>query len=349
MGRKIGDWHHYSGAIHVHTTESDGTKAFEEVVAIGREAGLDFIMFADHMTLSNREQGKEGLYGDLLAVVGYEHNDREDNHHYLLFGSPRVYPEDLAPLEYVAAGATDGAIGIMAHPDEVRDRLAEYPPYPWKDWTVSGFTGLEIWNQMSEWMERLTKYNKLLMAFSPRKSMVAPSDRVLKKWDELNTTGKVVGVASVDAHAFVQKVGFLRVQIFPYKVHFRCLRTHVILPRPMSKDFETAKRQLYDAIRDCRVYVSNMRWGDADRFEFRGESSDDAVVSGGELPAVADTRLYVNLPERATVKLVHNGQKILQTMTDSLEYKVSQPGIYRVEAWKGRRGWIFSNHIRVGM
>jgi len=349
VGRKIGDWHYYSGAIHVHTTESDGTKDFEEIVAIGRDAGLDFIMFTDHMTLSNREQGREGLYGNLLAVVGYEHNAPQDNHHYLLFDSPRVYPEDLAPLEYVAAGAADRAIGIMAHPDEIRDRLPEYPPYPWKDWTVSGFTGLEIWNQMSEWMERLTKYNKLLMAFSPRKSMIAPSDRVLKKWDELNATAKVVGVASVDAHAFVQKVGFLRVQIFPYKVHFRCLRTHVILPVPMSGDFETAKGQLYDALRDCRVYVSNMRWGDADGFEFRGESSRDAVVCGGELSNVDDAQLYVSLPERATVRLVHNGQKILQTGTDGLEYRVSQPGVYRVEAWKGRRGWIFSNHIRVGV
>ena len=28
--------------------------------------------------------------------------------------------------------------------------------------------------------------------------------------------------------------------------------------------------------------------------------------------------------------------------------EVRKPGVYRVEAWKGRRGWIFSNHVRIG-
>jgi hypothetical protein len=284
-----------------------------------------------------------------LAVVGYEHNDRHDIHHYLLFDSPHVYPREMEAREYVATGAKDGAVGILAHPDEIRNRLKEYPAYPWKDWSVDGFTGLEIWNQMSEWMERLTRFNKLLMAFSPRKSMIGPTERVLKKWDELSLRRKVVGVAGVDAHAFVQKIGPLKVQIFPYKVHFKCLRTHVILPEPLSRDFTTAKQQLYDALRDCRVFISNIRWGKADDFEFFGENSTEKAPSGGYLSTVEGSHLYVRLPERATVKLVQNGQKILQTVTDVVEYKVVQPGIYRVEAWKGKRGWIFSNHIRVAL
>jgi hypothetical protein len=31
----------------------------------------------------------------------------------------------------------------------------------------------------------------------------------------------------------------------------------------------------------------------------------------------------------------------------NLEYRPKEPGIYRVEAYKGKKGWIFSNHIRV--
>ena len=109
MGKKVGDRYHYSGAIHIHTTESDGTKSLEEVVAIGQQAGLDFMMFTDHMGLTNREAGLEGLYGQTLVVVGYEHNDADDNNHYLLFNSPSVYPRDLTAAEYVAAARRDGA------------------------------------------------------------------------------------------------------------------------------------------------------------------------------------------------------------------------------------------------
>ena len=278
MPKKCGDWYAYTGAIHIHTTESDGTKSLEEVVAIGRDAGLEFMMFSDHMTLSNREMGKEGFYDDTLVVIGYEHNDADDHHHYLLFESPRVYPADMSAAEYVTAGASDGALGVLAHPDEIRTALKEYPAYPWKDWSANGFVGVELWNQMSEWMERLTRFNKLVMSFSPRKSMVAPTDRILKKWDELNMTRKVVGIAGVDAHAFPIKVGPFTVEIFPYKVHFRCLRSHILLPERMSDDFDIAKKQLYDALRDCRTFFSNMRWGNAEEFEFCARSGAEKVV-----------------------------------------------------------------------
>ncbi len=73
--RKVGDHYQYSGAVHIHTTESDGTKIIEDVIAIGLDVKLDFMMFADHMTLSNRENGHEGLYDKMLVVIGYEHND----------------------------------------------------------------------------------------------------------------------------------------------------------------------------------------------------------------------------------------------------------------------------------
>ncbi len=348
MGKKVGEWYQYSGAIHIHTTESDGTKSFEEVTAIGRSVGLDFMLFSDHMTLVHREADREGYYGKTLVLVGYEHNDLDEKHHYLLFESPRVYPEDMTPKEYVAAGAADGAIGIMAHPDEIRDRMERFPPYPWEDWSVEGYTGIEIWNQMSEWMERLTPFNYPLMAFSPRKSMRGPTDRILCKWDELNMDRRVLGIASVDAHAFKIDVWPIsNVEIFPYKVHFKCLRTHIILDEPLSPKFETAKAQLYGALRSCRCFSSNMRWGSADKFSFYAENDSARATCGDEIPIGDNCRLVVKLPARATLNLVHNGQTVVHTNTKELDFQATQPGIYRVEAWKGKRGWIFSNHIRV--
>ncbi|HOP08080.1 MAG TPA: histidinol-phosphatase [candidate division Zixibacteria bacterium] len=339
----------YTGVIHVHTTESDGTKSLEEVVAIGRETGLEFMLFSDHMNLNNREAGKEGFYGDTLVLIGYEHNDLDDCHHYLLFDSPRVYPKDMTAAQYVAAGAADGALGILAHPDEIREAIVEHPAYPWKDWSVRGYNGIELWNQMSEWMEKLTPSNKLIMAFSPRKSMVGPTDRILRKWDELNRSRKVVGIAGVDAHAFPIKVGPLTVEIFPYKVHFRSLRCYIALPEELSRDLDRARLQLYAAIRECRLYFANVRWGDAENFEFWCENSRRKVGSGGELNLEdGKTVIEVKTPEAARLNLVRNGESIFCEKTDHITYELSEPGLYRVEAWKGRRGWIFSNHIRVG-
>ena len=349
MAKKVGDWYNYSGAIHMHTTESDGTKTLEEVAEIGQNCGLDFMLFSDHMTLGLRKSGKEGFYGKTLVLIGYEHNDPDDKNHLLIFESPEVYPEEMTVKEYVSAAVSDKSINFMAHPDEIRDTLEEYPPYPWTDWSVDGFTGIELWNHMSEWMEKLTRYNKLLMTFSPRKSMVGPTARILKKWDELNQKHKVVGIAGVDAHAFPVKAGPFTVEIFPYKVHFRALRSHVLLPHSLSEELEQAKWQIYDALRDCRVFLSNMRWGEADSFEFYGVQGSSRVVCGGSLESADNAKIQIKLPQKASIKLVHNGSTVLTAETESLEYSVKERGIYRVEAWKGSRGWIFSNHIRIGM
>lgn len=348
MSSKVGNFYHYSGVIHVHTTESDGTKTLEEVAAIGRQVGLDFIMFTDHMNLNNRDRGKEGFYGDTLAMVGYEHNDLDDNNHYLIFESPAVYPKDATVAEYVAAASRDGALGIIAHPDEIRDRMGKYPPYPWTDWTASGYQAIELWNQMSEWMEKLKPSNKLLMAFSPRKSMVGPTERVLRLWDEINLRQKCAGVASTDAHAFPIGIGPFIVEIFPYKVHFKSLRTYVIMREPMSRDLSAAKRQLSDAIRECRVFVANLRWGDAASFQFLAERGGESITAGERMDDHEGVTLRVTLPSAAEVRVVHNGRIVREALTEHLNYRVVHPGLYRVEAWKGKRGWIFSNHIRIG-
>lgn len=349
MSDKVGKFYHYSGAVHMHTTASDGTKEFDEVVKIGLDAGLDFMMFSDHMTLIHRDNGGEGLYDKMPVIVGYEHNDEADHHHYLLFDSPKVYDPKMTAAEYVKAGADDNAIGIMAHPDEIRNRLPDYPPYPWDDWSVEGFTGLELWNQMSEWMEKLTRFNKLAMSLSPRKSMVGPTDRILKKWDDLNQKQKFVGIAGVDAHEFTVKVGPFNIKIFPYKVHFKCLRTHLILREPFSDDFETAKRQIFDALRECRIFNSNMRWGEANKFEFFIEQHGNRFIAGDTVADPDKAVINIKLPKKATLKLIHNSDTILTTESDSLEYSDIKKGLYRCEAWIKDRGWIFSNHIRVGI
>ena len=200
--KKNGEYYEYIGCVHIHTTYSDGSKSLEDVAAIADSVGLDYILISDHMTLESREAGKEGYYGKTLTLIGYEHNDREDCNHYLLFGTEKVLPEDMSPVDYVAEGAHQGALGIIAHPDEIRPRLGKYPSYPWLAWDARGFDGIEIWNQMSEWMENLKPYNKLKMLFSPRKFLQTPTDRILKKWDELNVERKIAGIGPLTCMGF---------------------------------------------------------------------------------------------------------------------------------------------------
>ena len=340
-------WFQYTGAIHIHTTESDGTRPLAEIIDSGRRVGLEFMMFCDHMTLAHRERGAERFYGNTLVTIGYEHNDRDDRNHYLLFDSPGVYDPRLSAAEYVAAAAADGALGIIAHPDEIRNRLREHPAFPWTEWGTDAFDGIEVWNQMSEWMERLTRLNTLFMALSPRKSIVAPVVRTLQRWDQINRGRPCAGIAGLDAHAFKIRTGPFTFDVFPYKVHFRSLRCYVLLDEPMSADWRIAKSQLYRAIRECRLFFANVRWGEADDFDLTVESAGRLDTCGGRVPLSEEAVLRCRLPERATIRLIRDGELELRTKSRQLEYRIARPGVYRVEVFKGRRGWIFSNHVRV--
>ena len=121
------------------------------------------------------------------------------------------------------------------------------------------------------------------------------------------------------------------------------------MQEPLSDDFDKAREQLYDALRDCRVFGSNMRWGVADGFQFSATSGSEKATCGGSLSSAQSARIHIELPSRATIKLIANGEMVLETLSNRVEYSVPAPGIYRVEAWKGKRGWIFSNHIRIGV
>ena len=50
---------------------------------------------------------------------------------------------------------------------------------------------------------------------------------------------------------------------------------------------------------------------------------------------------------KCNIRLLCDGGIIKEEKGDSLEYSTDRRGVYRVEAYKGKKGWIFSNHIRL--
>jgi hypothetical protein len=348
MSRKIKFWQEYVGCMHIHTTDSDGHKSVPEIVKIGKKSGLDFLFFSDHMTLKSYHQNLEGWQQDLLVVIGYEINDLKNQNHFLVFDIDEVLPQELSAVEYVKKTQEKGAFGIIAHPDEERDPRGKYPPYPWTAWDTDKFAGVEIWNQMSEWMERLPKDNQLYLLFSPRKSLIRPPEMTLKRWDELNQKRKVVGIGAIDAHAHPYKVfGIFKVIIFPYEVQFKSIRTHILLKEQLSSDDKTAKKQILDALKNCQVFVSNYRRGDASGFSFYAENKIKKVIIGEKIELDEKSKFYMETPQKCLIRLVGNGKIASEAVTDALEFSPKEKGTYRVECWKKDKGWIFSNHIRV--
>ena len=73
---------------------------------------------------------------------------------------------------------------------------------------------------------------------------------------------------------------------------------------------------------------------------------------GDEVRVKGGVTLQAHLPQQAEIRLFKDG-KVIQIWKNAQAsaYSVSEPGVYRVEAWRNylgqKRGWVFSNPIYV--
>ena len=342
--------HEYVGVIHIHSTYSDGSRSIPDIASIAGEVDLDYLLMTDHNTLQAKRDGLEGWYGGVLVGIGYEINDENDLNHYLAFRLDNEVENFHNPSEYVRQVKESGGIGFIAHPDEKRTAIKKYPPYPWTLWESDCFNGIELWNQMSEWMEGLTNLNKYWRVFNPRKTIVSPQKETLKKWDEVNKNRKVVGIGGVDAHGHIYTLwGLFRITIFRYKVLFKTIRTHILTDKPLmeSKNYKQDLNILYENLINCRSFISNYYCGDARGFRFYAQNRKYRAQIGDKIEFDKHTHLHVNLPNTAITHLIRNGEKIISQKGKDLVFEIDKPGIYRVEVYYLNRPWIFSNHIRI--
>ncbi|MFA3782972.1 PHP domain-containing protein [Melioribacteraceae bacterium 4301-Me] len=345
----------YVGAIHIHSTFSDGSGDVKSIAQIADEVGLDYILLTDHNTLRALNEGFEGWYGKTLLLVGCEINDKENKNHYLAFRINKTYSTRLAAFEYVRKIKEEGGIGFIAHPHEKRSSMKEHPPYPWTEWSSEDFTGIEIWNHMSEWMEGLTEENKYNYFMHPLKSIKAPNEQTLRVWDRLNQKRRVVGIGGVDAHAHkVNLLGFFEVEVFAYKVLFKSIRTHILIDKKIeipknTRDIQTAKHLIYNALEKGNCFVSNFYHGDASGFRFFAEKGKKVYQMGENIP-LGKVSLRVLLPNIfGTIKLLRNGDVIDSLNDFEAKFNIKEKGAYRVEVYLNDNAWIFSNHIRIGL
>lgn len=346
----------YIGAIHMHSVFSDGSGEVPQIAKFADEVGLDYIILTDHNTLRALDEGYENWYGNTLCLVGSEINDKENKNHYLAFGINKTYSTRTSAKEYVRKIKEDGGIGFIAHPHEKREHMKEHPPYPWIEWDTEDFNGIEIWNHMSEWMENLTEDNKYQAFLHPLRTITAPQKETLKLWDELNLKRKVVGIGGVDAHAHKYNLlGFLEVEIFPYKVLFKSIRTHVLLNTELIHDnteesIQNSKKAIYDALADGKCFFANDYHADSKGFRFFAEADDKIYQMGDYINRTDNVKLRVLLPvKEAEIKLIRNGEEIADTFDNSADFFIERDGVYRVEVCIHKKAWIYSNHIRIGV
>ncbi|MBD3421665.1 MAG: hypothetical protein GF398_16230 [Chitinivibrionales bacterium] len=343
---------HHSGAMHLHTTNSDGGVELTDLVSAARSLELDYIVVTDHMSLTARKLGHEGFYDNLFVSIGYEHNDSNNTNHYLALGVPRIASEKADPQKYIDQIKGMGGYGFLAHPMEQRHYFKQLPPYPWTDWSVSGFDGIELWNQMSDWVENLKRLRSFIRIFFPRRFMSNAPPALLQKWDELGRQRFIAAVGGVDAHSHSVNWGLIHFTLFPVKVELKGIRTHLFLPRALREmSGKQAGAALVTALRDGRGFISNFRRGEARTAEIYLQTAQGELLPPGAVKRnrqLTPATLHVQVPEKATIRLIRNGVCVAARSGMSEAFGINDTGLYRVEVYKGKHAWIYSNHFPVG-
>jgi hypothetical protein len=344
--------------LHMHTRYSDGTGSHADIAAAALRSGLDAVIVTDHNVLV---RGLEGYFCEdsrkVLMLIGEEVHDQSrvpQKNHLLVLGAEQEAASLAAdPAALIRAIRDSKGLSFIAHPTDPAAPAFGESDISWVDWSVNEFTGLELWNGLSELKTVLhTKLHGVVYAFFPALVARAPIPATLQKWDELLLRRRVVAVGGSDAHALHVHMGPLNRVIYPYEFHFHTINTHLLLAAPLTGDVAADKRLVYDALAAGHCFVGYDLPGSTRGFRFTGIGREMTAIMGDEIPARGGVTLQAHLPTFADMRLIRDG-KVIQRVRNSyaLTYMATDPGVYRVEAYRpflGRkRGWVFSNPIYI--
>ena len=345
--------------LHMHTTYSDGTGSHRSIAEAAMRAGLDAVIVTDHNVLV---QGQEAYYRNgakrVLLLVGEEVHDQArvpQRTHLLVFGAGREmagYAED--PQVLIDNVRKAGGICFIAHPHESAAPSIGEDAITWDDWQVQGFTGLELWNGLSEIKTLIpTKLHAIFYAYFPDLIPHGPPPATLAKWDELLVEGRqVYTVGGSDAHELKLHAGPLKRTVFPYARHFSAINTHLLLPQPLSGELAVDRKLVLDALGQGNAFTGYDLPAPTRGFRFTAHGRDETVIMGGELAAEGGVTFQLRLPQPQECRLIKDGEVVKSwSRQQNCAHVITQPGAYRVEAYiryfGKRRGWIFSNPIFV--
>ena len=353
------------GALHIHTTRSDGAGTPAQVADAARRAHLDFVILTDHgdgLRLPDRPRWLSGV-----LVIDAVEISTSSGHYlalglaqapYRLAGEPRDVVEDVRRL---------GGVGVVAHPDSPK------PDLQWHDWSVP-FDGLEWLNGDSEWREdsRPALLRALVTYFlRPAESMAALFDRpaqTLARWDGVARARTVVGVAGHDAHARIpldarSDPGEGRSVGLPtYETAFRTFALRAALAEPLGRTEESAERDagvVIAAIARGHVYTVIDALAGPALLDFTAQGPAEHAAMGDVLSGAGDVVLTTSLRPHvpgASLWLLRDGRDVAHADGDRLVARHAAgegSATYRVEARLASAPgdspvpWIVSNPIYI--
>ena len=340
-----------AGAVHVHTTLSDGGGTPHDVAVAARAAGLGFVAITDHNNVDAK--AFEGYHDGVLVLVGSEVSTTAG--HVVALGVPDpAYRFSGDALDTLQDVRDLGGVAFAAHP------LSPRPDFAWSGWELPGPWGIELVNGDSQWRsagwERQLRTAALYVA-NPTYALLGsqtPPDDALARWDQLLRARRVPGILGADAHSRLPISKRFAPRFPSYESLFRLSRNHVVLEAPLSGDAARDGAAIVTALGRGRSYLALDAIAPGDAFSFTATAGAERATMGDDVLVESKPLLRVRAraPRGSRARLLRDGALVVESEPSDeqglrLESAAGEPGCYRVEARTpgSRLPWILSNPI----
>lgn len=377
-------WNEYRGILHSHSHFShDSEVPFEKILEVLKLAKLDFICLSDHCVDGRGDFNWQwrGLHDDKLFIPGFEMKNG-----IMPFGvaSGVVLSNQTDAALLARQIIENGGVLFYAHPEEKLD------------WDRPELTGMEIYNLHTDFKRIRGGLSALLPEILVnlkrypdhiyRKMFQRPVE-FLQRWDDLNRTRHITGIAANDCHqnvgyrAFCETNGTIRIEdtspetlkVIKLNWFTRPLARlffgplepgrklfHVQLdPYERSARFvnthvlaqELTEPAVLDALRQGRVFVGFDMIADSSGFRWFARVGATTIVMGESTTFSSDTHLHALSPLPCRFTIVKDGKSVHQAEGRALDWTPPGPGKYRVELELKVRGewtpWVYANPIEL--
>lgn len=377
-------WKEYRGILHNHSKLShDSEVPFEEILRALKTDALDFICLSDHCVEGRADFDSQwrGMHEGKLFIPGFEMKEG-----IMPFGvaSGVVLSNQTESATLARQIADHGGVLFYAHPEEPRA------------WERPELTGMEIYNIHSDFKRMDSGLRTLLpeLLLNQRRYpdhvfrlVFKRPSAFLNRWDELNRTRHLTGIAGNDCH---QNTGVRGVYTTTDKLRIEDTSPQTLaefklnwFTRPLVRlwsDSLTSDRKLFllqldpydrmarfvnthllagelgeipvlEALRAGRVFVGFDMIADSSSFRWSASDGAESVVMGETMAFSPQTRLRAVAPIPCRFTVMKDGATACQQEGRTLEWTPPGPGKYRVEAelkvLKEWVPWVYANPIQL--
>ncbi len=377
-------WNEYRGILHSHSKYShDSEVPFEEILRVLKAARLDFICLSDHCVEGRADFDLQwrGLHDGKLFIPGFEMKDG-----FMPFGvAPGVVLSNRTDSVILARQiAENGGLLFYAHSEEPRD------------WDRPELVGMEIYNIHTDFKRSSTRLRGMVPDLLVnqgrypehvfRTVFFRPVD-FLCRWDELNRSRHITGIAANDCHQNVGVRGFytpsdsIRVEdtsprtLKEFKLNWftrplarlffgplepgRKLFHLQLDPYERSARFvnthvlarELTEPAILDSLRAGRVFIGFDMIADSSSFRWFAADGAARAVMGETVATSKELHLHAKSPLPCRFTILRDGTPVCRQEGRGLDWSPPGPGKYRVEAELKILDewvpWVYANPIEL--